>query len=30
MIRFYDSQDGTEMTRFMASCSLDPQLRVDV
>lgn len=30
MIRFYDSQDGTEMMRFMASCSLDPQLRADV
>ena len=30
MIRFYDRQDGTEMMRFMASCSLDPQLRVDV
>ena len=27
MIRFYDSQDGTEMMRFMAGCSLDPQLR---
>ena len=30
MIRFYDSLDGTEMMRFMASCSLDPQLRADV
>ena len=30
MIRFYDSQDGTEMMRFMAGCSLDPQLRVGV
>ena len=29
MIRFYDSLDGTEMIRFMASCSLDPQLRTD-
>ena len=29
MIRFYDSQDGTEMMRFMADCSLDPQLRAD-
>ena len=29
MIRFYDSLDGTEMMRFMASCSLDPQLRTD-
>ena len=25
MIRFYDSRDGTEMMRFMASCSLDPE-----
>ena len=24
MIRFYDSRDGTEMMRFMATCSLDP------
>ncbi|MCY4014281.1 MAG: hypothetical protein OXG82_16380 [Gammaproteobacteria bacterium] len=30
MIRFYDSQDGTEKMRFMAGCSLDPQLRTDV
>ena len=30
MIRFYDSQDGTEMMRFMAGCSLDPQLRAHV
>ena len=30
MIRFYDSRDGTEMMRFMAGCSLDPQLRADV
>lgn len=30
MIRFYDSQDGTEMMRFMVGCSLDPQLRADV
>ena len=29
MIRFYDSRDGTEMMRFMASCSLDPRLQVD-
>ena len=29
MIRFYDSCDGTEMMRFMASCSLDVGLRVD-
>ena len=29
MIRFYDSLDGTEMIRFMASCSLDPQLRTN-
>lgn len=29
MIRFYDARDGTEMMRFMASCSLDSQLRVD-
>ena len=29
MIRFYDSRDGTEMMRFMASCSLDVGLRVD-
>ena len=29
MIRFYDSRDGTEMMRFMASCSLDSRLRVD-
>ncbi len=29
MIRFYDGRDGTEMMRFMASCSLDAQLRVD-
>lgn len=29
MIRFYDSRDGTEMMRFMASCSLDSQVRVD-
>ena len=28
MIRFYDSRDGTEMMRFMGSCSLDPHLRV--
>ena len=26
MIRFYDTRDGTEMMRFMASCSLDPEL----
>ena len=26
MIRFYDSLDGTEMMRFMASCSLDPKV----
>lgn len=30
MIRFYDSQDGTEMMRFMGDCSLDPQLRAAV
>lgn len=30
MIRFYDSQDGTEMMRFMAGCSLDSQLRAGV
>ena len=29
MIRFYDGRDGTEMMRFMASCSLDPLLRVE-
>ena len=29
MIRFYDSRDGTEMMRFMASCSLDSRLQVD-
>ena len=27
MIRFYDSRDGTEMMRFMASCSLDPHVK---
>ena len=26
MIRFYDNRDGTEMMRFMGSCSLDPHL----
>ena len=26
MIRFYDSRDGTQMMRFMASCSLDPDI----
>ena len=30
MIRFYGSLDGTEMMRFMAGCSLDPQVRADV
>ncbi len=30
MIRFYDSRDGTDMMRFMAGCSLDSGLRVDV
>lgn len=30
MIRFYDSQDGTEMMGFMASCSLDETLRVEL
>ncbi len=29
MLRFYDSRDGTEMMRFMASCCLNPALRVD-
>lgn len=28
MIRFYDSADGAQMLRFMAGCSLDPNLRV--
>ena len=28
MIRFYDSADGAQMLRFMAECSLDPNLRV--
>jgi len=27
MIRFYDSRDGAEMMRFMAGCSLDPDLQ---
>ena len=30
MIRFYDNRDGTEMMRFMAGCSLDSGLRVDI
>ena len=27
MIRFYDTRDGTEMMRFMGSCSLDAELK---
>ena len=30
MIRFYDTADGAPMLRFMAGCSLDPDLKCEV
>ena len=29
MIRFYDSADGAKMLRFMAGCSLDPNVKCE-
>ena len=29
MIRFYDTADGAQMLRFMAGCSLDPNVQCE-
>ena len=29
MVRFYDTADGAQMLRFMAGCSLDPNVQCE-